>query len=120
RQERALDPAVIVTLGRHSLQRYLPGAQIGAAHGRLRRSYSGLHVFPMYHPAAALHQASLRETLFRDIRGLPAALLAARRAIEGERQAAVQAEEAVARIEDAAPPGDDTEQMTLFDGATNA
>jgi uracil-DNA glycosylase len=120
RQERALDPAVVVTLGRHSLQRYLPGARIGAVHGGLRRAYSGQHVFPMYHPAAALHQASLRETLFRDVRGLPAALLAARQAIEDERRAAVQAEEAVARIEDAAMPADDAEQMTLFDGATNA
>ena len=87
RQERALDPAVVVTLGRHSLQRYLPGARIGAVHGRLRRSYSGQHVFPMYHPAAALHQASLRETLFRDMRGLPAALLDARRALDEERAA---------------------------------
>jgi uracil-DNA glycosylase len=114
RQERALDPAVVVTLGRHSLQRYLPGARIGTVHGGLRRAYSGQHVFPMYHPAAALHQASLRETLFRDIRGLPAALLAARQAIEDERMAAVQAEEAVVRVEDVAPPADDTEQMTLF------
>jgi uracil-DNA glycosylase family 4 len=120
RQERALDPAVVVTLGRHSLQRYLPGARIGAVHGGLRRAYSGQHVFPMYHPAAALHQASLRETLFRDVRGLPAALLAARQAIEDERRAEVQAEEAVARIEDAVTLADDTEQMTLFDGATNA
>jgi len=114
RQERALDPAVVVTLGRHSLQRYLPGARIGAVHGGLRRAYSGQHVFPMYHPAAALHQASLRETLFRDVRGLPAALLAARQAIEDERMAAVQAVEAVARIDDQAAPADDTEQMTLF------
>ena len=120
RQERALDPAVVVTLGRHSLGRYLPGARIGAVHGGLRRAYSGQHVFPMYHPAAALHQASLRETLFRDVRGLPAALLVARQAIEDERRAAVQAEEAVARSEDAAMPADDAEQMTLFDGATNA
>jgi uracil-DNA glycosylase family 4 len=114
RQESALDPSVVVTLGRHSLQRYLPGARIGAIHGSLRRAYSGLHVFPMYHPAAALHQASLRETLFRDMRGLPAALLAARRALEDERAAAVQAEEAVARVDDGAAPMDDTEQMTLF------
>ena len=83
-------------------------------HGRLRRSYSGLHVFPMYHPAAALHQASLRETLFRDMRGLPAALLAARQALEDERVAAVRAEEAVARVDDGAAPMNDTEQMTLF------
>ena len=114
RQERALEPAVVVTLGRHSLQRYLPGARIGAVHGGLRRAYSGQHVFPMYHPAAALHQASLRETLFRDIRGLPGALLAARQAIEDERLAAVQAEEAVARTDADIAPADDTQQMTLF------
>ena len=112
-QERALDPAVVVTLGRHSLQRYLPGARIGAVHGRLRRSFAGLHVFPMYHPAAALHQSSLRETLFRDMRGLPAALLAAREAIEAERAASVQAEPVVpVEVPTAAP--DDAEQMTLF------
>jgi uracil-DNA glycosylase family 4 len=114
RQESALEPSVVVTLGRHSLQRYLPGARIGAVHGSLRRAYSGLHVFPMYHPAAALHQASLRETLFRDMRGLPAALLAARQALEDERVAAVRAEEAVTRVDDGAAPMDDTEQMTLF------
>jgi uracil-DNA glycosylase family 4 len=113
-QERALDPAVVVTLGRHSLQRYLPGARIGAVHGRMRRSYTGQHVFPMYHPAAALHQASLRETLVRDIRGLPAALLDARRALDDERSAAIQAEEAV-RVPASGPEtADDAEQMTLF------
>jgi uracil-DNA glycosylase len=113
-QERALDPAVVVTLGRHSLQRYLPGARIGGVHGRLRRSYTGQHVFPMYHPAAALHQASLRETLFRDIRGLPAALLDARRALKDERLASLQVEEAVV-VPDLGPgAADDAEQMTLF------
>ncbi len=112
-QERALEPAVVVTLGRHSLQRYLPGARIGAIHGALRRSYTGQHIFPMYHPAAALHQASLRETLFRDIRGLPAALLDARRAIEGERAASIQAEEVVVPM-DGPDAADDAEQMTLF------
>lgn len=112
RQEAALDPAVVVTLGRHSLQRYLPGARIGGVHGRLRRSFSGQHVFPMYHPAAALHQASLRETLFRDMRGLPAALLAAREALEAERAASVRAAPAV--VEAPEPTGDQTEQMTLF------
>ena len=114
RQERALDPAVVVTLGRHSLRRYLPGARIGAIHGSLRRSFSGQHVFPMYHPAAALHQASLRETLFRDMRGLPAALLAAREALDAERAAAVQAEEATAPVVIPGPAADDAEQMTLF------
>jgi DNA polymerase len=114
RQQAALDPAVVVTLGRHSLQRYLPGSRIGAVHGGLRRSYSGLHVFPMYHPAAALHQASLRETLFHDMRGLPAALLAARQALEEERAATVQAEAAVSPVEPSPVPVDEAQQMTLF------
>ncbi len=112
RQEAALDPAVIVTLGRHSLQRYLPGARISAVHGQLRRS-GGRFVFPMYHPAAALHQASLRETLFADIRGLPAALLAARQALEAERVASVQ--DTIPEPEpELVPSPDDAEQMTLF------
>jgi uracil-DNA glycosylase family 4 len=111
RQERALDAALIVTLGRHSLQRYLPGARISSVHGQLRRQ-GGRHVFPMYHPAAALHQSSLRETLFRDVRGLPAALLAAREALEVERLASVRSLEAAPPA--AEPPGDDAQQMTLF------
>ena len=113
-QERALEPAVVVTLGRHSLGRYLPGARISGIHGRLRRSYSGQHVFPMYHPAAALHQASLRETLFRDIRGLPAALLDARRALESERAASVQAQTAAEPDERPERHADGAEQTTLF------
>lgn len=113
-QERALDPAVVVTLGRHSLQRYLPGARIGSVHGQMRRSYNGRHIFPMYHPAAALHQASLRETLFRDIRGLPAALLDARRALDDERAASIQAAAVATPEPDPDVVADDAEQMTLF------
>jgi uracil-DNA glycosylase family 4 len=112
RQEAALDPALIVTLGRHSLQRYLPGARISSVHGQLRRQ-GGWHVFPMYHPAAALHQSSLRETLFHDVRGLPAALLAAREALEAER---LESARSMVALPVAQPPsdGDDAEQMTLF------
>jgi DNA polymerase len=115
RQEDALDPAIIVTLGRHSLQRYLPGARISAVHGQLRRASGGRFVFPMYHPAAALHQASLRETLFADIRALPAALLAAREALEAERAASAQSapspgEPEMASVQEA----HDSDQLTLF------
>jgi DNA polymerase len=115
RQELALDPAVIVTLGRHSLARYLPGARISAVHGQLRRA-GGRFVFPMYHPAAALHQASLRETLFADIRGLPAALLAAREALEAERAGSVQAETLISTPSQPATgqEPDDAGQLTLF------
>ncbi|MEX0710572.1 MAG: uracil-DNA glycosylase [Chloroflexota bacterium] len=113
RQQEALDPAVIVTLGRHSLHRYLPDARIGEVHGRLRRS-GGRFVYPMYHPAAALHQSSLRETLFADIRGLPAALLAAREAIEADRTESVAAAPADPTPSVPTTESDDTEQMTLF------
>ena len=102
RQERALDPLLVVTLGRHSLQRYLPGARISEAHGRLRRA-GGRHVLPMYHPAAALRQAALRETLFADFRSLPAALITARQVAEVER-----------RGTQPDPEPDSREQMTLF------
>ena len=81
-------------------------------HGQLRRSGSHF-IFPMYHPAAALHQASLRETLFADIRGLPAALLAARQALEAERAASVQRRSPDPEPE-LVPSKGDAEQMTLF------
>lgn len=115
RQEHLLGPAVVVTLGRHSLQRYLPGARIGSVHGQLRRSDSGQHVFPMYHPAAALHQASLRSTLERDMRGLPAALLAARTTIDDEATDIRADDVALDSRTATAPDADETQQMTLFE-----
>ena len=111
RQESALDPVLIVTLGRFSLQRYLPGARIGEVHGQLRRS-GGRYVLPMYHPAAALRATALRETLFRDVRSLPAALLAAREALEAERAASVPEGASTMTVEPL--PSDPDEQMTLF------
>lgn len=111
RQEAALEPVVIVTLGRFSLRRYLPGARIGAIHGRVqwraRRA-----VFPMYHPAAALHQASLRETLFADMRSLPVALLKAREIIESEQIASTSTIHVEAPP--ASEPRSDDSQLTLF------
>ncbi len=110
-QEAALDPVVIVTLGRFSLQCYLPGERIGVVHGRVRRSGSRF-IFPMYHPAAALHQATLRETLFSDIRSLPVALLRAREIIESEQIASASTIHAEAPPASAQPPDDS--QLTLF------
>jgi DNA polymerase len=110
RQEHTLDPVLVVTLGRHSLQRYLPGARISEVHGRLRRA-GGRFVLPMYHPAAALRSSALRETLAGDFRGLPAALLAARDALAAEREEGAPGAPAeppvLSRVED-------DRQMTLF------
>ena len=69
-QISVIQPKVIVTLGRHSMQRYFPGEAIGKVHGQPRRKDETI-VVPMYHPAAALHQGSLRNVIEADFRKLP-------------------------------------------------
>jgi DNA polymerase len=69
-QIRIIDPKVIVTLGRHSMQRYFPGEAISRVHGQPRRK-DGRIIVPMYHPAAALHQGNLRKVIEADFRKLP-------------------------------------------------
>ena len=73
RQLEIIKPRVIVTLGRFSMTRYFPGQSIGRIHGQPRR-VDEVTVVPMYHPAAALHQASLRHTIEQDFQKLPALL----------------------------------------------
>jgi len=68
-----IDPQLIVTLGRFSMARWFPGQSISRIHGRVRE-IDGRMVVPMYHPAAALHQQSLRETIIHDFEALPAIL----------------------------------------------
>ncbi len=72
-QIEIIQPKVIVTLGRYSLSWFFPGESIGRAHGRVRHR-DGLCFLPMYHPAAALHAASMRHTIEEDFRKLPAVL----------------------------------------------
>jgi len=72
-------PKVIVTLGRYSLARYLPGQSISKVHGKPLVK-EGVTVVPMFHPAAALHQASLRATIEADFARLPQIIKAARQA----------------------------------------
>ena len=73
RQLEIIKPRVIVTLGRFSMTRYFPGQSIGRIHAQPRR-VDEVTVVPMYHPAAALHQASLRHTIEQDFQKLPALL----------------------------------------------
>ncbi len=84
RQLAVLDPAVVVTVGKHSLGVFMPGERIGRVHGTTRPvdPVAGARdalAFAMYHPAFALYDGSNRQTLLKDIQGLPGALLAARR-----------------------------------------
>jgi len=72
-QLEIIQPKVIVTLGRFSMSRYFAGQSIGRIHGQPKR-IGEVTVVPMYHPAAALHQASLRRTIEEDFRKLPAVL----------------------------------------------
>jgi uracil-DNA glycosylase len=69
RQIALIEPKVIVTLGRYSLGTFFPGDKISTVHGRIRER-DGRHFFNMYHPAAALHQQALRQTLLDDMKRL--------------------------------------------------
>ncbi|HSO27284.1 MAG TPA: uracil-DNA glycosylase [Anaerolineales bacterium] len=70
RQIQAVNPKVIVTLGRFSMNRFMPGAKISDVHGQ-SLNVRGRLVVAMYHPAAALHQRSLRGTIEQDFARLP-------------------------------------------------
>ena len=70
RQIQAINPKVIVTLGRFSMSLFLPNAKISQVHGQSMH-IRGRLVVPMYHPAAALHQGSLRPVIENDFAKLP-------------------------------------------------
>jgi uracil-DNA glycosylase len=83
RQLEILDPALVVTLGRHSLGRFMPGSRISQAHGTVRPAdpatgASNALVFAMYHPAAALRTPDIERTSYDDVASIPAALLESR------------------------------------------
>jgi uracil-DNA glycosylase family 4 len=85
RQIELIQPRMIVTLGRYSLAQFSPGATIGKAHGTVRKK-DGLLLFAMYHPAAALHQQSLRKTIQEDMLKIPLLLAQAEQVEEVEEE----------------------------------
>jgi len=70
RQIHAINPKVIVTLGRFSMAKFLPNAKISEVHGQAM-NIRGRLIVAMYHPAAALHQRSLKATIEEDFSRLP-------------------------------------------------
>ena len=68
-QIEMIAPRVIVALGRYSFSKFFPDEPIGKARGK-PRAWNGLVVYPMYHPAAALRNGSLRSALERDFQNL--------------------------------------------------
>lgn len=68
-QLRIIDPKVIITLGRHSMEQFLPKAKISHQHGTPEQVQLGDKDFlliPLYHPAAALYNGSMRQVLIDD------------------------------------------------------
>lgn len=79
KQLEIINPTVIITLGRHSMEYFLPDAKIGQIHGHAVRKKVKYHdgsthewlIVPLYHPAAALYNGSLRQTLIEDFLRVP-------------------------------------------------
>lgn len=72
-QIEVIKPKMIVTLGRHSMECLLPGLKISQVHGQPKR-YNGQVYLPLFHPAAALYNGAMRQTLIDDFSLIPAIL----------------------------------------------
>ena len=72
---KIISPKLIIFLGRHALNNFFPDLQISSAHGKLLiKSFKGIstkYFFPLYHPAAALYDGSMREILINDFKKIP-------------------------------------------------
>ena len=74
KQLQIIKPKVVITLGRHSMEYFLPDMRISHIHGQAKRITFGkdkLVIIPLYHPAAALYNGSLRQTLIEDFVSVP-------------------------------------------------
>lgn len=103
RQIEAINPSIIVTLGRYSMNKFFPGAKISAVHGQMRR-IGDRYVIAMFHPAAALHQAALKPAILADFAKLPGLLKEARAGLGKSEPVKKTAEK----------KEDDPKQMNLF------
>lgn len=73
RQLKVIQPKLIVTLGRHSMEYFLPSQKISAVHGQPKRN-GDLVIMPLFHPAAALYNGGMRQTLIDDFMKIPIVL----------------------------------------------
>lgn len=74
RQLDIIKPKLVVTLGRHSMEYFLPALKISAVHGEPKRITLGRRqqvILPLFHPAAALYNGGLRQTLIDDFARIP-------------------------------------------------
>jgi uracil-DNA glycosylase family 4 len=107
RQIAALQPLVIVTLGRISMSKFFGSEKISVIHGRPRKKDGNYFCIPMFHPAAALRTGSYEIALREDFKKIPTVLAEAER-LAAEAQYPIRA--APARVVKEEPP----QQMTLF------
>src|ERR1700728_3981038 len=73
KQLEAIQPKIVVTLGQHSLNCFLPELSISQVHGQPKRK-NGQVYLPLFHPAAALYNGAMRQTLIDDFAKIPAIL----------------------------------------------
>ena len=85
RQIELIRPKMIVTLGRYSMAMFFPGKSISKIHGTAQRRDNVIY-YAMYHPAAALHQQSLRQAIEDDMLKIPAFLAQAESVAEAKQQ----------------------------------
>lgn len=78
KQIKIIRPKIIVTLGRHAMEHFIPGKKISQVHGQaFRRTFPDIGpqvFFVLYHPAAALYNGSMRATLIEDFKKIPKVL----------------------------------------------
>ncbi len=79
-QVEAINPSIIVTLGRFSMSKFFLDAKISVVHGQMKK-IGERFVIPMFHPAAALHQPPLKPSILGDFAKLPDQLNEARIAL---------------------------------------
>lgn len=74
-QIKIIQPKIIVTLGRHALGHFIHGEKISEAHGQtFQKTFPDIGaqtIFVLYHPAAALYNGGMRETLLKDFKKIP-------------------------------------------------
>lgn len=83
RQIEIISPRVIVCLGRFSFAKFFPGESISKARGK-PRDWKNIKIYPMYHPAAALHNPRLKPAIEKDFRNLPALIEQVNQAVQSE------------------------------------
>lgn len=101
RQIAAINPKIIITLGRFSMNKFMPGAKISAVHGQMRR-VGDRFVIAMFHPAAALHQPTMKPAILHDFAQLPGLLEQARNSL------------GTSKVEPVSAPKEEAKQLNLF------